>query len=457
VAGKQFRIILFLAVVASFPLLLQPKVFDNNVFAQEAGAAKSKESCITEKCHAGMGKAKFVHGPVAVAECTACHKQISKHKFDPISDVGKLCEECHEKLNKMKVVHAPVKEGKCTKCHDPHQSPYKFQLRAAGSDLCFLCHSKALVGGKYVHGPVAVGGCSACHTMHQSEFPKLLLAKGNDVCFNCHTDVADALKKKKFIHAPVQEACVNCHSPHSANFKFNLKAEGNRDLCYSCHSDKEKDIKEATVPHKGLDTDKKCLACHSPHVADYAKQLTKQPAELCISCHDREYNGGNGKIANMKTLLASNTIHHGPIKQNDCSGCHNPHGSKNFRILRENFPQLFYAGYNQDNYKLCFMCHVKTLASDERTTTMTNFRNGDQNLHFVHVNKAVKGRTCRACHDAHATNNPKHVRDAVPFAKWQLPVGFTKTETGGKCLPGCHQMYRYDRGKPVVNKPVSAN
>ena len=455
--GKQFHIILFLAAVASFPLLLQPKVFNNNAFAQEDGAAKSKESCITEKCHAGMGKDKFVHGPVAVAECTACHKQISKHKFNPISDVGKLCEECHEKPNKMKVVHAPVKGGKCIKCHDPHQSANKFQLRAAGSDLCFLCHDKALVGGKFVHGPVAVGSCGTCHSVHQSEFPKLLLAKGNDVCFSCHTDEAEKFKKKKFMHAPVQEACVNCHSPHSTNFKYSLKAEGKSDLCYSCHKDKESAIKEATVPHKGLDTDKKCLACHDPHVADYAKQLTMQPADLCLSCHDREYVGENGKIANMKSFLANNSMHHGPIKQNDCSGCHDPHGSKNFRILRENFPQLFYAGYSPDNYKLCFMCHEKTLANEERTTTMTNFRNGDQNLHFVHVNKAVKGRTCRACHDAHATNNPKHVRDAVPFAKWQLPVGFTKTETGGKCLPGCHQMYRYDRGKPVVNKPVIAN
>jgi predicted CXXCH cytochrome family protein len=185
------------------------------------------------------------------------------------------------------------------------------------------------------------------------------------------------------------------------------------------------------------------------------KQLPQEPADLCLSCHDRDYPGPNGQVAvaNMKDILAKNSIHHGPIKQKDCSGCHNAHGSKHFRMLREFFPQLFYAGYSQDNYKLCFLCHEKSLASTDTTTTLTNFRNGSQNLHFVHVNKQVKGRTCRACHDAHATNNPKHIRDKVPFAKWQLPIGFTKTQNGGTCLPGCHQRYGYDRAKPVPNRP----
>jgi predicted CXXCH cytochrome family protein len=457
VVRRKPSIPFFLVIAASLPFLCMAQVFGGSALAQEGGASKAKASCITEKCHAGMGKDKFVHGPIAVGDCTVCHEPTGRHTFAPIKDVGKLCEECHENLTRMKVVHAPVKEGRCTQCHDPHQSANKFQLRATGSDLCFRCHDKALVGGKYVHGPVAVGSCGACHAAHQSEIPKLLLAEGNSVCFSCHTEEAEKFKKKKFMHAPVQGSCINCHSPHSSNYEFNLKAEGSRALCLTCHKGIETVMNEATVPHKALDTGKKCLSCHDPHVSDYAKQLKGQPADLCLSCHDREYNGPNGKIANIKSILANNADHHGPIRQNDCTGCHNPHGSKYFRMLRENFPQLFYAGYNKENYKLCFMCHENTLASNERTTTLTNFRNGDQNLHFVHVNKAVKGRTCRACHDAHATNNPKHIRDAVPFGKWQLPINFTKTATGGKCMPGCHQMYRYDRVKPVLNKPAAGN
>ncbi len=414
--------------------------------------AGTKTSCITTECHAKMGKDKFVHGPVAEGECVACHEQTGKHKFKPITRVEPLCEQCHEPKNVKKVLHPPVKEGKCTKCHSPHQSPYKYQLRASGSDLCFMCHDKSIIGGKFVHGPAAEGACTACHSPHQSDIPKLLKAQGNDVCFTCHTDKADEYKNAKFIHPPVRDACINCHSPHSGNYRYNLPADGSRDLCFTCHSDKEQQIKDATVPHKALLSERKCLTCHDPHFAKYVKQLRKQPVELCLSCHDREYNDSNGKLANMKAVLANNSDRHGPIKQGDCAACHNPHGSSNFRMLREYFPPVFYASYNPDNYKLCFMCHQKTIASEERTTTLTNFRNGDHNLHFVHVNKLVKGRTCRACHDPHATNNPKHIRDSVPFGSWNLPINYSKTPTGGRCMPGCHSSRGYDREKPVVNK-----
>jgi predicted CXXCH cytochrome family protein len=398
-----------------------------------------------------MGKGKFVHGPVLSGECTACHLPVAKHKFKPITNSGKLCLECHDRVDTRKVVHPPVKEGQCTRCHDPHQSPNKFQLRAAGAELCLLCHDRSIVGGKYVHGPVANGSCSTCHAAHQGDFPKLLTAQGNEVCFGCHTDKAEAFKGKKFIHAPVRGSCIMCHNPHSANYPYNLKASGTQDLCLSCHKEKEQEIATAGVKHKGLATEKRCLACHDPHASDHPKQLLKEPADLCLSCHDREYSSAAGRLVNMKELLATNKDHHGPIQEKDCSSCHNAHGSNNFRILRENFPPLFYAPYNPDNYKLCFMCHENTLASEKNTTTLTGFRNGDRNLHYVHVNKADKGRTCRACHDAHATNNPRHIRDAVPYGKWQLPVGFTKTDTGGQCLPGCHKMVRYDRKNPVQN------
>lgn len=414
---------------------------------------KEKESCVSAKCHAAMGKEKFVHGPVGLGQCTYCHQPTASHKFKPIKNVGKLCNDCHDKKFTGKVVHPPVKEGECTGCHDPHQSPYKFQLRAEGADLCFRCHDKKIAKGNFVHGPVAVGGCSFCHLPHESDYPNLLMADGNDVCYSCHTDKEEAFKAKKHMHTPVKESCVNCHSPHSGNYQYNLPADGKRDLCFTCHDDKEEHIKKAKEKHGGLDTDKKCLACHDPHVGDYPNQLIMQPADLCLSCHDREYREkGKVTVANMKALLEKNKDHHGPIREKDCSACHNPHGSDYFRILRAYFPPLFYAPYDAKNYALCFMCHEKTIAEEKYTTTLTGFRNGKQNLHYVHVHKKDKGRTCRACHDAHATNNPKHIRDAVPFGAWQLPINYVKTDTGGKCSPGCHQPFAYDRQKPVRNR-----
>lgn len=420
-----------------------------------AVSAAAANSCVTDKCHAGMGKDKFVHGPVAVGNCGGCHVSEGKHKFGAIGKAAQLCYKCHDKVDTKKGVHKPVKDGNCTQCHNPHQSPHKYMLLADRNNLCFRCHDKKILVGKFVHGPVAVGGCTMCHNSHQTDFPKMLNATGNDVCFQCHGDKAEAFKGKKFVHMPVKEKCTKCHDPHSGDYQFNFKAEGSSELCFLCHKDKKDWIAKAKVKHGGLDTERKCLTCHDPHVSDYVKQLVKRPVESCNMCHDRPLNTQDGMIANMKEFLIVNKEAHGPIKQEDCSGCHNTHGSDNYRILRGYFPAVFYAPFDPKNYGLCFNCHEKTLVLDARTTTLTGFRNGDQNLHFVHVNKTPKGRTCRACHDAHATNNPKHIRDAVPFGTWDLPVGFEKTNEGGSCLPGCHQRFGYDRKNPVKNRGIS--
>lgn len=422
-------------------------------FSDSSLTYAESNTCVTSQCHSAMGKGKFVHGPVAVGECSACHEPLNgKHKFKPVNDVAGLCYQCHDKKDKMKNVHPPVKEGMCTSCHDPHQSDFKFQLESEAPKLCFSCHNESMAKGKYVHGPVATGECAVCHDPHQSNFPRMLMADGNEVCYTCHTDKAEASKSKKFAHAPVADNCTNCHSPHAGEYEFNFKADGKKELCFTCHEDKKEWISKASVKHGGLNTEKKCLACHDPHFSDYTKQLVAKPVDLCMNCHDKPLDTPSGKILDMKTYLAENNDHHGPIRQKDCSACHNTHGSDNFRMLREYFPPLFYASFDAKNYALCFNCHEKTLVLEQKTTTLTNFRNGDQNLHFVHVNKNIKGRTCRACHDAHATRNLKHIRDAVPFGGWALPIQHKISKTGGQCSPGCHQTFAYDRKSPAKNR-----
>ena len=86
---------------------------------------------------------------------------------------------------------------------------------------------------------------------------------------------------------------------------------------------------------------------------------------------------------------------------------------------------------------------------------MTGFRNGDANLHYLHVNRE-KGRSCRACHDEHASDQPKHIRESVPFGRWVMRTQYTKTDTGGGCMTGCHTPYKYDRESPVSNKTGDA-
>jgi predicted CXXCH cytochrome family protein len=411
------------------------------------------DACFSAKCHADMGQDKFVHGPVATGKCKVCHGENEKHykkpkrsKFGKIKDnLSKICFSCHDKFKLKKVLHKPLQQGECVACHSPHESPNKFQLLAKGADLCFKCHDKKLNKNKYVHGPAAVGGCILCHDPHSADFGNNLRAKGSELCFLCHTEKKIKFDQAKFQHKPVAENCANCHNPHSAPKKFMMKFD-TPELCFTCHKDKKAAIAKAPVKHAAVTEDGTCQNCHDPHMSDIAKNLLLPPMELCMSCHDKKLETPDGTpLENMKQLLTENTDHHGPIKQKDCSGCHNPHGSVNFRILRNSYPPTFYKPYSEENYKLCFSCHEKTVVTNPRTSKLTNFRNGNINLHFKHVNKPEKGRTCRACHETHASNYPKHIRENVTFGMFDLPLNFIKTETGGSCLPGCHQLKKYDR------------
>jgi predicted CXXCH cytochrome family protein len=419
---------------------------------------KESESCITSKCHSAMATEKFVHGPVAAGECSICHGKSPKHiekpkknKFKKIENINKLCYSCHDQFEPKRFIHNPVEEDVCTSCHHPHGSENKFQLKAKGGDLCFSCHDKKILDGEYVHGPAAVGGCIACHEPHTADFEKNLRAEGPVLCFMCHTDKAEAFQSASVIHNPVSENCIYCHNPHSEKKQFMLSSVS-PGLCYDCHEDKREWIEDVSVKHGAVETDRTCLNCHDAHVSNIAKNLILPPMDLCMSCHDREYGREGGrKVANIKKILEENSDHHGPIQQKDCSGCHDPHGSNSFRILRNPYPPSFYAPFHIANYNLCFGCHEKTIVLNPETTKLTNFRNGEENLHFKHVNKPEKGRTCRACHETHASNFPKHIRESVPFGAWELPVNFEKSETGGSCTPGCHKMKQYDRARRVEN------
>jgi DmsE family decaheme c-type cytochrome len=445
-------VILLFVIVVSLVITFS----EGNANAEEQSLNQNIDSCFAAKCHDDMKNEKFLHGPVATGNCKVCHGEASKHmkrpkrnKFGKIEkDLLKICLSCHDKFKLKKNIHKPLQQGECVACHNPHGSPYKYQLVAKNADLCFKCHDKRLNKNRYVHGPAAVGGCILCHDPHSADYKNNLRAKGSELCFLCHTEKKTSFAQAKFKHKPVAEDCANCHNPHAAPKKFMMKSD-TPELCFNCHKDKKKQIKEAPVPHKAVTADGTCQNCHDPHMSNIAKNLLKPSMDLCLSCHDKNYEEPDGTLlTNMKQLLEENIDHHGPIRQKDCSGCHNPHGSNNFRILRNPYPPTFYKPYREDNYSLCFGCHEKTVVMNRVTSKLTNFRNGDINLHFTHVNKHDKGRTCRACHETHASNYPKHIRESVTFGMFDLPVNFKKTETGGSCLPGCHQLKKYDR----VNK-----
>jgi polyferredoxin len=98
------------------------------------------------------------------------------------------------------------------------------------------------------------------------------------------------------------------------------------------------------------------------------------------------------------------------------------------------------------------------MVKEPHTTTLTKFRNGDLNLHYVHVNKDERGRTCRACHEVHAAKQPHQIRDAVPYGNtgYMLKVNFTQTPNGGSCAKTCHVTRSYTNSVAPLVLPAAA-
>jgi len=441
-------------------LLLFSTSFQLLVFMVGGGGARAlASSCVTSECHAGLGEFPTVHYPVQDQDCLSCHEQkLTEHpgqdgkkSFALIAQGSDLCYQCHDRMGTEKFGHLPVREGECLACHDPHGSSFP-NLLAVGEnqrELCLGCHDSGPFEQKYEHGPVALGACTYCHTPHGSSRKGLLREDAQQLCLGCHSDMAEGLKQAAVIHPAVTDlSCVSCHMPHGSAEPGLLKQKG-ESLCFECHENIQEKYRRAEYKHNALYEGKGCGNCHLVHYSRYSSLLADDEKTLCLSCHDHKDTSKSNGLRNIKQELADKKYLHGPIEDGSCTTCHDPHGGDYGNILNGAYPASFYAPFKKGVYGLCFGCHDEALAT-KRETEATGFRNGKQNLHFLHVADYRKGRTCMACHQPHASDGEKLInRDGAEFGAWKIPLRFEKSATGGSCMPGCHKKVVYDRKTPV--------
>jgi predicted CXXCH cytochrome family protein len=357
---------------------------------------------------------------------------------------GKACGDCHKQQVSEKVRCLVAKEPMCVLCHDIPEDGGAAKLVNTDSPLCLKCHEREKFKGSYNHGPFVFGACVACHNPHGGSEPRMLRVSGRQVCLTCHRDLDARLTNAGFRHQAMATGCTECHSPHASEQRYELK-EPVPVLCFRCHEKTYREERTAEVKHSPVTETRSCLNCHNPHLSQVDHLLISEESDTCLKCHDEPIKVGQHELERIGQLLAANPRHHGPLQSRECSGCHKPHGSANFRLLTDQYPNETYTPFEKSKYDLCFRCHESTLVTEERTTTLTGFRDGERNLHFVHVNKVPRGRTCGLCHQVHASTLPKHIGVTVRFGEWDLPLGFNKTETGGSCSPGCHSPKKYER------------
>jgi predicted CXXCH cytochrome family protein len=412
----------------------------SNAPAQEKKHSDPSRSCVSSECHTPIAKHKYLHGPLKIGQCTVCHAPLpgGDHKFKLVETEEKLCLICHRSVaTKGFKLHDPVAKGKCLVCHDPHGSEEPYHARKSpAAKMCEECH-KSLLTRDFAHKPVATGECLSCHRPHGAMDKNLLDVTGPQLCLKCHEKRRpyQTAGKGQKVHLG-SEDCSRCHRPHDSSQHSRL-AKPAIALCLDgCH----KEVKEDSNKFKHWDPKKPadCVDCHRAHDSTFGRLLRQPVPELCFTCHDE-----------LQSQIAAAKFKHRPTSDNRCLSCHLPHSSKFGKLLPADYPSATLSSFDPAKYALCFNCHEDGIVRERYVDNRTKFRNGRLNLHFLHVNREKDAHTCRACHDAHASNQPAQIREKVSSGNWAIPIKFTKSKTGGSCLTGCHKEYTYDRANPV--------
>ncbi len=393
---------------------------------------------------------------------------VTFHHNDHAGSFGVSCVQCHE-------------GDSCGRCHDATAARAELAVHADAVPLresCFSCHAEsncnfchdqsprpnfdhAMHAGWPLEPNHAGVACERCHgPVDQFTIP-------SRTCHACHvrphgSDTLVSTARVVRDHAGVSSPATgstgteggpaathgNATPADAARPAGSMPPHAAGDTnCLSCHAEMSSRFARASCVHGPAAGGKGCSACHDLSSPLSPRPTTVNQRELCLGCHDHAIDTGNGRpLEDIATLLEQNPNHHGPVRDGNCSACHDPHASDHARLLVGEYSPQFYASFDLKQYELCFKCHNKEHVLSESGTALTGFRDGDLNLHWLHVNRQ-KGRTCRACHEIHASNRPFHIRESVPFGDsgWMLPINYTQTPAGGSCAPGCHAAKTYQR------------
>ena len=303
------------------------------------------------------------HPPFADRSCAACHRPSLGGRIRLLARGKRLCLACHDdpaSVANAESVHPaladdPRGRAGCVACHDPHLSQRPRMLRAAGPALCADCHEGVVRSARAATGHAAADDdCANCHLPHASEQRRLLASPVAELCAECH-DVADADLSARHLGADLATLrCVACHSPHGTGNASLLEAnlhpplldgcdtchqgswnhledDGEAPLCLGCHSEIGERAEAAAVPHGAMEMGS-CTPCHNPHASREPKLLRSPPASACAECHDDQL-AGDGEVA------------HGVITAIGCQACHEPHGGERPSLLRA------------EGAELCLACH----------------------------------------------------------------------------------------------------
>lgn len=275
----------------------------------------------------------------------------------------------------------------CTVCHAPGTPSKRWTMPAAkprNVSCAITCHAPQN-GAPSDSSPstpiIENNSCLACHAGHANR-PGSHFPAAAGLCTTCH------------ISDPTHAQSPQAHP---------MKTRPSDVSCYSCHFRMDRH----SFVHSAMTQGPTCSGCHDAHGSGNRFLLKSKTVQgLCIQCHKEKF--GTSQHASVHGALNSEA---------SCLSCHDPHSSEHGKVL------------NQPSQALCVSCHVQMKAKIETSP-------------FVHSPVLADGKDnkgCITCHDSHATEEVKLLKDRYPVehqAEYK-PATATTPNTYALCMK-CH-------------------
>lgn len=381
---------------------------------QNTAFTGTNASCVTY-CHSD-GKGQYAPATVtwttrSSGACGTCHKTFAPSAF------GLLSSNAH---------------------FEHFSTSYGPKLNSTANTQCAYCHAyTSELGPTHVDGTVSVT-VSACNNCHAQSTPPW--SGGSVSCQSCHSGRGNGVNDSFVNRSWSKFDGTGVQAPFKSYTTFTNDGHGkfaNSNSCLSCHDRKNKNHIDGIIGS----ADKRLLSGADDNTH-------------CASCHNNALIVTTASRQNMKTHDANSTEYGTGTVTGTCVMCHDPHGSNNISGIRNviNGQTIVFTnnstGYystvkvaNKNYFGLCQVCHTKTTAFRNTTTSVAQ----NWNNHNVLAPSTVTKR-CTSCHN----HNPA-----------SFTVAFKPT--GGSGCNGCHGYPPVPAGYPVAagnyadGKPATGN
>lgn len=216
----------------------------------------------------------------------------------------------------------------CTRCHDEESAvPEVLRIgqtrHGTVADLrtptCTTCHGDSPT---HIDKPEGVDERPRTDVVFTADSPNTVVER-NAVCQSCH-EGGERILWVGSTHEQNDVACASCHKVHDGDDKVRDKV-AQSEVCFTCHKQQRAQL-DRPSRHPIPEGQVACSDCHNPHGSNGRALMVRNTVnDTCFQCHMEK----RGPFI----------WNHQPVTE-DCTLCHDPHGTTVENLLKWRRPFL---------------------------------------------------------------------------------------------------------------------